>query len=233
MVLQDTETVEQGDWEAVFSCSGENRDSNRTGDCPAAEVTTGISSNLEAGFLIPWQTSDGEAVIPSPDSAREEDKERGFGNLELAAKWRLKEHGRFEAAIAPTLSFPLTKVAQIRGVLEDSTVFDLPIVAAWVGEHWQLRGQLGYSWASRDTDIVTYGGAFSATPSDRFEFHLEIYRYELVDDRTSFVNWRIGAEWQLNGKVDLLAAFGGPISSDLEPEDRLKEDYYLGIRLNL
>jgi hypothetical protein len=187
-------------------------------------------------FDIARQVVDGEPVLEDPEdpgSVSAGDRETGLGNLAVGMKWRLLEEGHVALAFAPSFSFPLSDFAQIRGLIEDSYVLELPVVTAWTQERWELRGQLGYSWVSEDTDTVVYGAALSFVATEKFRLHGEIYGFELMNSKAAFTNWRLGVEWLVNDRFDLLAAYGGPLSSNLPPEDQLDEDYYLGLLIRL
>lgn len=236
MFLDDTDTADEGSWEVILYGSGENRDSNHSASWPGIDVARGLRDDLELSFDIARQVADGEPVLEDPEdpgSAPSGDRETGLGNLAVGVKWRLLDDGHFELALSPSLSFPLSGIAQLRGLIEDATVLELPVIAAWGTDRWQLRGQLGYDWVSREADTVIYGVALSVGATERLRLHGEIYGFEFVNSKSAFRNWRLGFEWTITDRLDLLAAYGGPVSSNLPPEDQLEEDYYLGLLIRL
>ena len=44
------------------------------------------------------------------------------------------------------------------------------------------------------------------------------------------MNWRLGALWEMGAGHILLAAYGGPIESDLPSDDELGYDFILGLQ---
>jgi hypothetical protein len=231
MFLDDTDTVANVSVELVIFGSGEIRESNETLEWPGMQIARGVQDDLEINFEISRQVTEGEPVFPesgTEDELETSGRETGLGNAVVGVKWRMLEERELSVAVSPSYSFPLEPFAQIRGLVEDARVLDLPFIVAWATGRWQLRGQLGYAWVSGETDSLTYGTSLSFSPVEQVSLHAEVYGFEF-DDETAFANWRVGIEWSISDGVDALAAYGGALKSDLSDEDRLDEDFFLGM----
>jgi hypothetical protein len=233
MVLDDTGTASPGSWEVILYGSGEHRDSNHTAEFPGVDVAYGIADRWEFSFLIPYQLSDGEPVLPEAGlaEAQEADDQVGFGNAVFGLKWRFFEGERTAVAISPVLSLPLSSIAQIRGLVDDAVIFEVPLVASWTVGRWELTGQVAYAWANKASDAVVFGAGAGYPLADDFRVMGEVYGLFFPNGDSAFSNWRLGMEWAVHRRVDLLAAYGGPMNSNLPPEDRLRRDFYLGVLL--
>jgi hypothetical protein len=63
----------------------------------------------------------------------------------------------------------------------------------------------------------------------------EIYGAELSGDdfdNEGFMNWRLGLLWQMGGGYSLIAAYGGPLESDLPSDEKLDYDFFLGLQFD-
>ncbi len=232
MVVDDTGTAATGSWEFILYSSGESRDSNDSAELPGIDVAYGLTHNMELSMVLPRQVSDGVTVIDEDTVPSPPRRDSGPGTGSIGWKWRFIESGSHALAFAPAFSFPLSEAAQIRGLVQDSYQLDIPLLASWTNGTWELTGQLGYSWFSNDLDNVSVGVSAGFQVNSQLRLLGEAYAVEFGRNETEvdFSNWRLGAEIDFGDKFRLLAAFGGRITSDLAPEDRLNWDYFIGLQ---
>ena len=225
MVTDDTGTAPEGVLEIIVFAAGESRDAGESMQGPALDLAYGLSDALEVSLTIPRQQvrDAGDATI------------KGWGEATAGLKWRFLSRENTNLAIAPSLSIPLSRSSTIIGLVEDTTVFTLPLLASVSLGRWEFTGNVGYSIGSRNLDTVSLGVStgFAVTPAYRLLG--EIWGVDFVNDGASegFLNWRLGMEWGLSEKLTLLAAYGGGVWTQLDATDELNEDYYLGLQYAL
>jgi hypothetical protein len=97
---------------------------------------------------------------------------------------------------------------------------------------WEFTGNLGYSIGSRNLDAVSLGLSTGYDLTQDVRLLAELWGVDFVDDGASkgFLNWRTGIEWIAGKRVALLAAYGGEVWSQLQAEQALNYDYYLGFQ---
>ena len=232
MVMDNTGTTAAGDVEFILYSSGESRDSNKTAELPGIEIAYGLTANMELNFVLPRQVSDGVTIIDEETGPSPPKRDAGLGEGGIGWKWRFLESRSYALAFAPAFLFPISEAAQIRGLVQDSYQLDLPLLASWTNGSWELTGQLSYSWLSNDLNNIFVGASAGYIVTERLRLLGEAYTIQFYRDEkeADFSNWRLGAEIDLPGGFQLLAAIGGEITSDLPPEDRLNRDYYIGVR---
>jgi hypothetical protein len=173
---------------------------------------------------------------------RGESSKTGFGNAQLNFKWLFFDNDDgLTLAISPVYSFPLTRTSRIRGLAEDVRVLAMPVIGSLVRGRWEFVAQASYDVASGDGSVDGLGyGVFAVyNTTDSLHLMAEIYGAELSGDGFSeagisydqgFMNWRLGALWEMGAGYSLLAAYGGPIESDLPRDDRLDYDFFVGLQ---
>jgi hypothetical protein len=225
MVTDDTGTALPGVLEVIVYAAGESRDAGESMQGPALDFAYGLTDELELSLLVPRQRvkNTGEASV------------RGWGEATAGLKWRFLEGENSALAVAPSLSVPLSQSSTIIGLVEDTTVFTLPVLASVSLGRWEFAGNLGYSIGSRNLDAVSLGAStgYALTPDLRLLG--EVWGVDFVDDGASegFLNWRTGIEWGIGGSIALLAAVGGNIWSQLDSADELNHDYYIGLQYSI
>jgi len=225
MVTDDTGTAAPGVLEIIAYAAGESRDSGDSVQGPALDLAYGLSETLEVNLTIPRQRvkNTGESSI------------RGWGEASAGLKWRLLQGENSALALAPSLSVPLSTSSTIIGLVEDTTVFSLPVLASVTLGRWEFTGNLGYSIGSRNLDAVSLGLSTGYDLTQDIRLLAELWGVDFVDDGASkgFLNWRTGIEWSASKRLALLAAYGGEVWSQLGPTDELNHDYYIGFQYNV
>jgi hypothetical protein len=225
MVTDDTGTAAPDVLEVIAYAAGESRNAGESVQGPAVDLAYGLSDKLEISLTIPRQRvrNAGESSI------------RGWGEASVGLKWRFLEGENSALALAPSLSIPLSRSSTIIGLVEDTTVFSLPVLASVALGHWEFTGNLGYSIGSRNLDAVSVGVSTAYDPTPDIRLLAELWGVDFVDDGASkgFLNWRTGIEWSAGERFALLAAYGAEIWSQLDPADRLDYDYYIGLQYNV
>ena len=226
LVTDDTGIVPVGDWQFILSLQGESRPSTDSAAAPALEATYGFWEDMNLTAVIPRQYIED----------RGESSKTGFGNAEINYKWLFFNDDKgLTMAFSPIYSFPLTKTSRIRGLAEDVRVLSMPVIISKDIGRWQLVGSGGYDMASSSVDGINYGAFALYNQSDRLQWMAEVYGAQLSGDEfdnEGFLNWRVGAWWLMGKGISLLAAYGGPLQSDLPNDDKLDYDFFLGFQFD-
>lgn len=225
MVTDDAGTAAPGVLEIIAFAAGESRDAGESAQAPALDFAYGLGESVEISLTIPRQRV--------RDAG--EDWVHGWGEASAGLKWRFLEGQNTALALAPSLSTPLSRSSTIIGLVEDTTVFTLPLIGSVGLARWEFTGNIGYSISSKSFNAVSLGfsGGYAVTPDLRLLG--EIWGVDFIDDGASegFLNWRAGIEWAFADGFALLAATGSNIWTQLGSENELDRDYFLGFQYNL
>jgi len=226
LVTDDTGIVPKGDWQFILSLQGESRPSVDSAAAPALEATYGFWEDMNLTAVIPRQLIE----------ERGESSKTDFGNAQINYKWLfLDDDEGLTMAISPIYSFPLTKNSRIRGIAEDVRVLSMPVLVSKEVGRWQFLGSLAYDLASESVDGISFGTFVLYNQSEKLQWMAEIYGAEFSGDEfdnEGFLNWRVGAWWLMGRGWSLLAAYGGPLQSDLPAEDKLDYDFFFGFQFD-
>jgi hypothetical protein len=236
LATDDTGIVPLGDWQFIVSAQGESRPATDSGALPAIEVTYGFFEDMNLTAVVPRQYIED----------RGESSKTGLGNAEVNYKWLFYDNDRdsdegVTMAFSPVYSFPLTKTSRVRGLAEDVKVLALPVIGYLVKGRWEFAAQASYDVASGDGSVDGLGyGVFTVyNATDSVQLMAEIYGAELSGDGfvdaglsydEGFMNWRLGALWEVGSGFSLLGAYGGPIESDLPRDQTLDYEFFLGLQ---
>jgi hypothetical protein len=236
LVTDDTGIVPLGEWQFIGSLQGEFRPATDSAALPSFEVTYGVfqDMNLTAVVARQYVKDKGE---PSAT---------GLGEGQINFKWLFYDSDRDSSegvtmVISPIYSFPLNSSSRILGLVEDVRVFSMPVIGSLVRGRWEFVGSFSYDYASGSSSVDGFGyGLFALyNTTDSLQLMAEIYGSELSGDAfveaglnyaEGFTNWRLGALWEMGKGYSLLAAFGGPIYSDLPADEELDYDFFLGLQ---
>ena len=225
MATDDTGTAAPGVLEIIAYAAGESRDAGESAQGPALDLAYGLNDTVEVSLTVPRQRvkDAGEASL------------RGWGEASAGLKWRFLEGENTALAVAPSLSIPLSRSSTIIGLVEDTTVFSLPLLMSVALGRWEFTGNVGYSIGSRNLDAVSLGVSTGFTLTPDLRVLGEIWGIDFVDDGASegFLNWRTGIEWGFGESFAILAAVGGSLWSQLDAADELNHDYYIGLQYAL
>ena len=225
MVTDDTGTASYGVLEIIAYAAGESRDAGESVQGPARDLAYGLHETLDVSLTIPRQR-----VKNAGESSK-----RGWGEATAGLKWRFMEGENTALALAPSISVPLSRSSTIIGLVEDTTVFSLPLLASVSLGRWEFTGNAGYSVGSRNLDAISVGFSTGYALSPDFRLLGEVWGVDFVDDGASqgFLNWRTGIEWGFAGDFTMLAAVGGNVWSQLDEANELNHDYYVGLQYNV
>lgn len=222
MVTDDTGTAAPGVFEIIAYAAGESRDAGESMQGPAVDLAYGLNDTVEISLTIPRQQvqDEGESAL------------KGWGEASAALKWRFLDGENSALAVAPSVSIPLSRSSTIIGLVEDTTVFTLPLLASVSLDRWEFTGNVGYSIGSRNLDAISLGVSVGYALTPDFRLLGEVWGIDFVDDGASegFFNWRTGVEWGFGESFAMLAAFGSSIWSQLDASNELNHDYYIGLQ---
>jgi hypothetical protein len=143
-LTDDPEPVELGHWEFYLASQWSIANHAGTGTAPHVEVNYGALPELQLHIIVPatlaWQSG--------------QPAEYGLGDIELGAKYRFVEEGKYRPQIG---TFPLVLPptgSKERGLGTGTTQILLPI---WIQKSfgpWMTYGGAGVHLASGDDDVV-------------------------------------------------------------------------------
>lgn len=224
LVTDDTGIVPLGDWQFILSLQGESRPSTDSAAAPAFEVTYGFWEDMNLTAVLPRQYIED----------RGEPSKTGFGNAQINYKWLFYDDDEgLTMAISPIYSFPVDRTSRTRGLAEDERVLSMPVLLSKEIGRWQFLGSVAYDLSSTSVDGVSYGTFVLYNQTEKLQWMAEVYGAELSGDEfdnEGFLNWRVGAWWLMGKGISLLAAYGGPLQSDLPKDQKLDYDFFFGFQ---
>jgi hypothetical protein len=225
MVTDDTGTATQGVFEFIIYAAHEDRDAGESTEGPALDLAYGFSETIEVSLVVPRQRVE-NAGEPSIS---------GWGEAAVGVKWRFFEGENSALAIAPSLATPLSRSSTIRGIIEDTSVFTVPLLGSISLGNWEFNGNVGYSISSSTFDAISLSASAGYELTTNVRILGEIWGVDFVNDGASegFLNWRAGIQWGLGDNFALMAAYGSNVWSQLGSENELKHDYFVGVQYNL
>ena len=220
MVGEDPGILEPGGWEIIVAMKGESRPSTESAQLPVLDVSYGLTRNTQISVVVPRQHIE----------SRGESSTSGWGNGEIGYKWRFFSNEKVEMAIAPVYSHPLDHGSTIRGVAEDLSVLNVPVVACLVTGEWTWNFQVGYAIKSTSGNLWDYAVTLGHPLGQSADFFLEVWggADDNFDNKAS--NYRVGLNFAFSERTHLLASIGGAISSPLPSDEELDWDFYLGMQ---
>jgi hypothetical protein len=143
-LTDDPEPVELGHWEFYLASEWSAANNSASGSLPHVEVNYGALPNLQLHVIVPavlsWQ--------------RTQPVQYGLGDIELGAKFRFVEEGKWRPQIGVfPLVLPPTGSEQ-RGTGTGMTQVVLPL---WIQKsfgHWTTYGGGGVHLSSGDNDVI-------------------------------------------------------------------------------
>jgi hypothetical protein len=231
LVTDDAAVIPVGSWEYILSTASESRLAVDSAELPSLEVSYGFAESMQLTGIIARQ------VV----NERSRSSRSGWGNAELGYKWRFYGEDNAALAFAPGYSFPVNSSSRIRGLVEDERVLSLPLLGTIARGRWEVSGQVSLDITSNSTNGIGYGVATGYALTETLNLVAEIYGEEFSGDQQIFsgekvddgiTNWRAGLTWEFRPGINLLAAWGGNINSNLPAEDELDYEYFLGLQYN-
>ncbi len=220
MVGEDPGILEPGQWEIIAAMKGESRPSIESAEVPVLDVTYGLTPNTQISVLIPRQH-----IEPRGESSR-----TGWGNGQIGYKWRFFSGEMVEMAIAPVYTHPLDHGSTIRGLVENVSILNVPVVASLAMGEWTWNFQVGYAIKSTSGNLWDYAITLGHPLGRSADFFLEVWGGANDNFENKASNYRVGLDFAFSERTHLLGSIGGAISSPLPSDDELDWDFYLGLQ---
>ena len=220
MVGEDPGILEPGQWEIIVAMKGESRPSTDSVQLPVLDVTYGLTPNTQVSVVVARQQLERQG----------ESSTSGWGNGEIGYKWRFFSSEIVEMAIAPVYSRPLDKNSAIRGLVEDVSILNVPVVASLAMGEWTWNFQVGYAIKSTSGNLWDYAVTLGHPLGQSADVFLEVWggADDNFDNKAS--NYRVGLDFGFSERTHLLASFGGAIRSPFPSAEELDWDFYLGLQ---
>jgi hypothetical protein len=185
-VTDDTGIVDPGAWEILYYASYQHRESARPGEAPGLEATVGLVPRIDLTAALPGQ-------FMKEDGS---EREFGWGSVRVGGKWLAYERAGAAVAIAPTLALPVSSSSTIRGLIDDTVVFDLLLIASLEGNRWQGAVQAVHQWNSQDFNSVFLGGWVGYSARESILLLAEVWGVEFLGDvpEVGVTNWAAGVD---------------------------------------
>ena len=100
LVTDDAGVLSKGGWEYTLAYEAETRDAGDDAVAPGLEVAYGFSDDFQGSVTI------ARAVVDEPGESSRSD----FDAIGFEAKWQFYSNDDFSVAVAPSYSFPLTRL---------------------------------------------------------------------------------------------------------------------------
>jgi hypothetical protein len=206
----DAEPTGPGHYEIYFFAQGAHAAAGHDG-AAGVDFNYGAAPDLQLTAVLPWVW----------DAAHGESAEGGWGNVELAAKYRVahQEQDGVDAAFFPRVFLP----AGDGRVAETHASLLLPL---WVQRRWNDTwttfggGGCEIHRGGDSRDFCMAGIALTAQVGERLQLGAELY-HQTSDTRGGRTSTDIGlgATWDINAHAHLMAS-AGPGLQNTRSEDR-------------
>jgi hypothetical protein len=215
----DPATPERGQWEIAFSAELEKRGSERE-ILPLADINYGYREDVQLK-LKP------RAVIADSSA---EGRRNGWGNVQIGLKWRFFEdqpRGR-AVSIYPQVDLNPPSSSDDRELVEDGSVFFLPLEIMQNLGDTSLYAEIGYAWREHRRDERIIGLAIEQAISSRLFLVAELRDVAEVGESAHELSTRAGFKWRLQERWMLLASIGRTLH---EPQGERRGSFaYLGFQ---
>jgi hypothetical protein len=218
----DTGILDPGAWEFSVFVAGEKRESIESYEAPAVEAEYGVSENLSVAVEAARQ------VLDEPNDSTAS----GWGNGTVAMKWRFYNQAGKALALVPSYTHPLSQSSKFRGLVDNLSIFSLPLVGSIESGDWIFTAQVSYDLTSDSFNGIGYGFWTGYNATDSVLLLAEVYGEEISGDDNSggASNWRLGLEWGVSDTAAILLSGGSRIQSDLPADQKLDAEFFVGFR---
>lgn len=147
----DTGTPGSDKWEANMGFSLDKRQNVFRFEAPALDLNYGIGARIQLNYSVSWIVLD-----PKDEAAKS-----GLGNSEIAVKWRFLDEDKHGVAVSvyPRFIFNNPTGSADRGLVDDGTVFRLPIQIEKKIGIMDVIANIGYEFHQRGNDTWLYSVA--------------------------------------------------------------------------
>jgi len=203
-VTDDPEPVEYLHWEVYLGAQYEHGHDGAAGTLPHIEVNYGVLPNLQLHLIAP-------VAFDAPAAA---DRQTGYGDTELGAKYRLVEEtdGRPQLGVFPLVELPTGDSARSLG--NGHTQVFLPVWLQKSFGSWTTYGGAGY-WINPGTGNRNWwftGWLIQKQVRPGLTVGAEVFHETAQSDggRTA-TKMNVGVIWDLDEKRHMLASVGPTI----------------------
>jgi hypothetical protein len=168
-------------------------------DAPEFELTFPVRSRVEASI---------EAAYAIEESGDE--TQRGFGDVELNAKWQFLRTDRTRLTLQPAITFD---TADDLG--EDDHALELSLLGARTLDAFELDGRIGYERSFDGEEDAYFGSAlllFDVSEGVRVGAELAATHADALDLRAN-----VGIKWEVAEHLELQALIGRTVEYDEGP----------------
>lgn len=213
LITDDPEVPGDGKWEINIILSLEQTRHSRSFDVPLLDINYGWGDSIQLKYKMPWVIEDEEGRGPRS----------GVGNTEAGVKWQFMhdEWNPVAMAVYPQFTFNTSSHSADDGIVDDGSLFFLPVeIFKEVGE-FDMCAELGYEWVEHGDDDWQFGIA-AGWPYSRTFYFLGEFRVEVdVEFRHPEIFAQVGMRMRLNDYCFLTGSVGHTFISPLEDKAEL------------
>ncbi len=223
MLTGDPGTPGDGNWEINIAATLEKRRSESRWEAPALDLNYGLGEHIQLSYEVPW-------IVLSPSG---EGTRSGLGNSNIGVKWRFldeEKHG-ISASIKPEFEFNPPTSSADRGVVEEGTVFRLPLQMEKKLGPVTAGLEFGRAFKRKQDDAWIYGFVAGHKATERLELLGEIHGTGRPNFRMHETVFNLGAIYDLGKNYSALLSVGRSFQSAASDAPTLL--LYIGMQLRL
>jgi hypothetical protein len=167
ILTDDTGTPGPGKWEMNTGFTVEKRQDATRFETPAFDLNYGIGEHIQLNYSFSWIVLD----------AKDEAAKSGLGNSEIAVKWRFLDEDKHGVAVSiyPRFIFNNPTGSADRGLVDDGTVFKLPVQAEKKIGIIDMIANCGYEFHQRGNDSWLYSIAMKYAEIKGLDILAEVF----------------------------------------------------------
>jgi hypothetical protein len=217
-ITDDPDTPGSNNWEINAAVIGAQSHQRWDFAAPDLDINYGWGEHVQLKADVNWAsavTSDGRLVA-------------GFGATDIGVKWRFadQETSGFAMSIYPQLLTNLAPSSAARGLTTGDREFFLPAEFSTEWGAFQFDGEMGRNFVERGPDAWIGGVIVAHHCGPGLQCGVELHGVLVGSHVQPLAN--VGAHWQINKHVIVLAAAGREFGSNVNDFQNLL--FYFGIQ---
>lgn len=220
LLTDDPGTPGDGHWEINFAWTAERSAAMHHDEAPLADFNYGVGESVQLNFEMPWVADSGRG-------------NNGFGNAEIAVKWRFLDQGDggWQVSTYPRIEF-LPPGLHHATSADPGVSYLFPIEVQRGFGTFDANFEIGRTLAPASGDDGWIAGiAMGHKLSERFELLAELHDETAGGWNAQELVFDVGARAMLSQHFTLLASLGGDVDNSMGPRNRWVS--YLGLQLHL
>lgn len=220
ILTDDTGTPGPGKWEMNMGLTVEQRRDATLYNTPALDLNYGVGDRIQLNYSVSWiaQLASGEGT------------KNGFGNSEVALKWRFLDEDKNGMALSvyPRFIFNNPGSSVDRGLVDKGTVFRLPFQMEKKIGMIIINPEIGHDFRQEGGDEWLYALALKYDEIKGLEALVEVFGTADNDFKKEKNVFNIGIRKDLSENVSLHASVGRSLRQSPDQPTLLS---YVGLQM--